>query len=1277
MGWITKKTMDGMPYYYNDETKEVTWDNPNDAEEQDTSEWTWVPHPTDFWQPAKIESRAADGSVVCKTLEDTEIVVPKNREMKNEHTAGRLQQVPIWKLARQDLKHVEEDLIMLEHVNDGSIIYNLARHYEKQGLYTWVGASHRVLVSINPYQRLPIYGDDQIKVHFDKSPNIDVPPHVFDIAEGSYTEMLFEGTNQSILISGESGAGKTEATKQCLKFWAKVAGSKNGVEEKLIQANPVLEAFGNAKTIRNNNSSRFGKWMEVYFSLRERSIDGATITPFLLEKSRLVFQQAGERNFHIFYHLLSNADTRSKYELQEATANRYTTKGIVNPVPGIDDASDFKDAKQAMVDLEFSAEEQEWLLRIPAAILHLGNVTFKAQAQSGGVTGSQVEADKQLQLAAKLLDVDTEALRKVLLNRTIVVRSETNIIPLDPDAARAGCDSIAKGIYSRLFDWLVARCNKALTGDTSGKFVGVLDIFGFEIFDVNSFEQLCINYCNEKLQQLFNIETFRDEEKLYVDEGIKFDPIKFIDSEPVLAMIEKGPDGILPALDDECKLPEGDDFKYMSKIEATWTGHLSFATDKHRKLNNQLAFEIIHYAGTVNYTTTEFMLKNKDTFFQDAYDMGAGSKHALTKGLFPPLDLRLQVKSLSSVFRQQLSVLMQKLNETSTRYVRCIKPNESMAPMLFEAPLVMRQLRYSGVFEAVAIRKQGFPFRYKYEVFVLRFKAINPDHDYKQTDPKKLTQEIFDASPNFKQLKSEVVFGNTMVLYRAPVYKLLKLLRNLALEVIIPRVQGILRGASARAMRKYIAAAEAELQKALDTKTDIEKMKVSLTLIDGHLKSLGKRIFPQFRPRNEGSVKEQIALLQLWLNEEAKLDAVLKTDPNKNFKGYTEEKAACEKLAHIPKTDSQSEKFNKLVDLLANCEVQKLDSKCQDARKRMDRAAMEECIKNAAEWDHSSPAVDEIKRVLALGERAYIELEIVAGQELGDRDRVLQGRMKLWEMDGNDVKCQKARKEMNKEQMQLWLGKAKEIPHTNEHIAELERVLGLSEKEYLKLEQTAGEEMGDGKRVRRCKGRLYEIEMSELPSSYQRWQSWKGLKTPEDYAKGKWFGKAATRDAMLNAEKVIVNSSMTVNEDPQFKKQAKDINKGILAYCGVKKDPRGDGPAMQESFYVAGQSESNKNELYCQLFKASTPDPKGKVPSEANQKAIELLGVALYCFLPPDEELAKYAYAYMFKKNKKYALAAAHGKFDSDKKPPRSASDIDRIIKEIDQMSSGDAVALT
>jgi len=569
----------------------------------------------------------------------------------------------------------------------------------------------------------------------------------------------------------------------------------------LIQANPVLEAFGNAKTIRNNNSSRFGKWQEVYFDQLEQSIDGAIIINYLLEKSRLVHQQGGERNFHIFHQLTQDAQARSSYELDDAKEFRYTQKGLLGKIPGIDDAGDFRDAKKAMMDLEFSTQEQEWLLRVPAAILHLGNTTFTDNALANNVQGSKVESDASLIKAAKFLDVDTEALRKVLCFRSITVNRETSVIPLNSASARAGCDSIAKGIYGRLFDWLVKRINTALKGDTSGKFVGVLDIFGFEIFDVNSFEQLCINYANEKLQQLFNLETFKDEEALYQEEGIPFVHIAFIDSEPVLNMIEKSPNGILLQLDDECRVPEGEDTKFMSKIEDTFSTHPNFATDKHRKLNNQLAFEIVHYAGTVKYTSDDFMLKNKDTFYQDAHDMGATSKHPLTAGLFPTLDARIQIKSLSSVFRSQLGDLMNKLNTTSTRYVRCIKPNESMSPLVFEAPLVLRQLRYSGVFEAVAIRKQGYPFRQKFEAFSFRFRAVNQDHAYKSTDPRALCEEICRTC---KTPLVDIKFGKTMVLYRAPEFKTLKLLRNLALETIIPRVQGVLKGGAARQMRSRL-----------------------------------------------------------------------------------------------------------------------------------------------------------------------------------------------------------------------------------------------------------------------------------------------------------------------------------------------------------------------------------------------------------------------------------------------------------------------------------------
>jgi len=399
----------------------------------------------------------------------------------------------------------------------------------------------------------------------------------------------------------------------------------------------------------------------------------------------------------------------------------------------------------------------------------------------------------------------------------------------------------------------------------------------------------------------------------------------------------------------------------------------------------------------VNYTTSEFKVKNKDTFSQEFYDLGATSTDILTKSLFPPLDAKMQIKSLSLTFRTQLNTLMEKLRVTSTRYVRCVKPNESMSALLFEPPLVIRQLRYSGVFEAVAIRKQGYPFRYTYETFNIRFKCINPDYAYKNNDPKAIAKEVFEASPNFKNFKDQVVFGKTMVLYRAPVYKLLKLLRNLALEVIVPRIKGVLRGSLARWMRVYMTTAETELKAAYDSLTDIGKMREAVSHVDGHLKSLGKRLFPDCRPRWEKETAERIVFLQKCVDEEVKVDKLLPTDPNKNFKGWTEQKVQLDSVSHVPKTASQKEKFTKFLTTLENCEVQKLDYKCIDGRKRMDRALMEDCEKECQKWSHTSPAVVEMRRVLALAPVPFIELEMIACCEMNDMAR-LKGRLsKLFE----------------------------------------------------------------------------------------------------------------------------------------------------------------------------------------------------------------------------------------------------------------------------------------
>ena len=371
-----------------------------------------------------------------------------------------------------------------------------------------------------------------------------------------------------------------------------------------------------------------------------------------------------------------------------------------------------------------------------------------------------------------------------------------------------------------------------------------------------------------------------------------------------------------------------------------------------------------------------------------------------------------------------------------------------------------------------------------------------------------------------------------------------------------------------------------------------------------------------------------------------------------------------------------------VIEKIETCEIGKLDAKLQSARKKMDRAEMEELMAKCVEWNHQSPSVDEVKRVLALpqNEREYIELEMVAGKETGDSERVQACRVKLWELDGNDAKAEKARKEMDRDGMEAMLAKAKEWNHFPAPVQEIQRVLALpaNGREYISLEMQAGEEMGDKRRVRACKGKLFELDMAEVPSSFARWQSWGGLRDAESYAKGKWFGKAAVRDAFLCAEKAVVNNSITrVDGNPDFKKQAKDMSKGILSFCGIKPDPRGD-QAIYESFLIAGRSPELKKELVAQVLKFTVGNPTKPVPGQ--DKAMDLLLALLYfgwCF--DDEELFKYMVTYCKKSKPTAVAAAAHGKFDvAPGTAPRSASDLQKAINEASALGKdGGAVALT
>eukprot|EP01137_Pigoraptor_chileana_P032461 Opistho-2@21853 len=557
--WKEFFTPEGVPYYYNKKTKETSWDKPDalkTAADHDLGgDWVWCPHEIDAYIPAKAGPKLSDGSQRVQTEDGKNIDLPKTTKL--------------FPLNRSSLKKNWDDLVQMDSIDEGMIIHNLRERFKKDIIYTNIGT---ILISVNPFKPLPLYTPTMIDKYYRKGIRT-MPPHIFDIADAAYRTMVETKGNQSILISGESGAGKTEATKQVLSYLAEVAGSVDGIEQNILFANPILEAFGNAKTLRNNNSSRFGKWVEILFDKAGR-ICGARTSNYLLEKSRVIFQTKGERNYHIFVQICkgANESLRKKLQLDPPEKYRCLTKGECVVIDGLDDSAEFNEMTEAMDRLGIEGKEQALVFELVAGILHLGNVEFVAN-EGDRAEGSKIKDKKELEIAAKLFQVEVAVLEKAVNNRTMQVKGQDPmLIPLDPIKAADNRDALMKTVYGNLFDWLVRRLNKSMApkGETSN-LIGVLDIFGFEIFEKNSFEQLCINYANEKLQQHFNANTFSLEEALYQREQIKFTHVEFIDNQPCLDLIENRPEGILGMLDEEIKMPKGNDDTFLKKLHQTHT----------------------------------------------------------------------------------------------------------------------------------------------------------------------------------------------------------------------------------------------------------------------------------------------------------------------------------------------------------------------------------------------------------------------------------------------------------------------------------------------------------------------------------------------------------------------------------------------------------------------------------------------------------------------------------------------------------------------------------
>ena len=558
-GWQIKQALDGLIYYYNPNTEEVSVTKPLallPADQQSQERWVWVRDEVACWLPVRVVSEESETSLR---------VVLESGEQK---TVTASKEEPLWDFKKDGVIgfDIPDDLVMLDELNEANLVHCLKKRYDSDSIYTWVGASQSVLVSINPFKQLPIYTLSTMEEHKQVPNNGIHAPHTFAIGAKAFNQLRLQGQNQAVLISGESGAGKTEATKQVLSYLAEVAGSDANVEQRILNANPVLEAYGNAKTLRNNNSSRFGRWMEIF--IKERGvIVGASIENYLLEKVRVVQQSPGERSFHAFYQLLSSPEWSGPLGLTAPENLRYLTSSGCFEADGVDDVEEFKDVVGAFRQMGFPEEDVQFVFETAAAVLYCGGIDFEAAGEGSVIDGS---TQAFLSKTAELLKVDESMLADCLCRRTITVRGESNNILLSVKDAMDSVDALAKHVYSRLFDWLVAQINASVraSGQTvSTKFVGILDIFGFEIFQTNSLEQLFINFTNEKLQQHFNRHTFKEEESVYLSEGVPYEAVPFIDNQPVLDTIEKKPQGLLCLLDDEVKLPEGSDGQWLSKAE--------------------------------------------------------------------------------------------------------------------------------------------------------------------------------------------------------------------------------------------------------------------------------------------------------------------------------------------------------------------------------------------------------------------------------------------------------------------------------------------------------------------------------------------------------------------------------------------------------------------------------------------------------------------------------------------------------------------------------------
>jgi len=664
------------------------------------------------------------------------------------------------------------DLTGLSYLNEPSILNNLRQRYDNDLIYSHAGP---VLIAVNPFKGVQkLYTREVLQHYTSRSTSKQAElyePHIFLTADKAYKEMCRAGNSQSIVINGESGAGKTETTKIAMRYLAGLAGG-TGVEDQVLETNPLLEAFGNAKTLRNNNSSRFGKLIQIYFN-NQRHICGALIQTYLLEKSRVTHQLSGERNYHIFYQMCKGA-TAEERKLLRMPDNledfSYLSASGCSTIAGVDDAADFAHVKHSMAVVGIDPASQTLMFELLSAILWLGNVSYRHK------TADSVEVvdSPALTNSAALLRVPVDQLTHALSKRKITAGGESIDVELKMEAALDTRDALAKSIYAALFRWLVDKINQALAvGNkrTSGTSLSILDIYGFECFKQNSFEQLCINYANERLQQQFNRHLFKLEQEVYGSEGIDWTHVDFEDNQLCVDLIESRPPkgvGILSLLDEECIYPKATDSTFAAKLRQNLAKNPHFGYDKR---STSTDFLVDHFAGDVVYSCNNFLDKNRDTLSSDLTRVMCGSEHPLLAEVAVGIAAGQDKRGSQTVgfrFREQLQDLISRLDKTELHFVRCIKPNGLQVAATFDAPLTLHQLRCCGVLEVTRIARAGYPTRYLHHNFAERYHVLlhGAGADWKGRSALDVCKELL---AEFRIPRDMYQIGRTKLFFRAGV----------------------------------------------------------------------------------------------------------------------------------------------------------------------------------------------------------------------------------------------------------------------------------------------------------------------------------------------------------------------------------------------------------------------------------------------------------------------------------------------------------------------------